>query len=175
MRRMLRFLVVNAGVALLFNGCGPRPPVIEATPNGAVLRSARLGLYTKAVLTKKEPTPSSLMTARSVGSRRTGFGTHLCTPSCTAIGSSAATLAPSRHSLTPRRKIRTPTLFDVFRGDPPTCTLISPVRMAPRDGGRDESACHSFHCCSLDFAVGRSRHSANGPRLDITTQDEPLP
>lgn len=54
-RRLMLFLVVNAGVALLFSGCGPRPPVIEPTPNGAVVRSARIGLYTKAVLTKKEP------------------------------------------------------------------------------------------------------------------------
>jgi len=55
MGRLARFLVVNAGVALLFSGCGPRPPVIEAAPNGVVVRSARIGLYTKAVLTKKEP------------------------------------------------------------------------------------------------------------------------
>jgi hypothetical protein len=55
MGRFASFLVVNAGVAVLFSGCGPRPPVIEATPSGAVVRSARLGLYTKAVLTKKEP------------------------------------------------------------------------------------------------------------------------
>ena len=54
-RRLMLFLVVNAGVALLFSGCGPRPPVIEPTPNGAVVRSARIGLYTKAVLAKKEP------------------------------------------------------------------------------------------------------------------------
>jgi hypothetical protein len=55
MRHLVRFLVVNAGVAFLVSGCGPRPPVIEPAPNGAVVRSARIGLYTKAVLTKKEP------------------------------------------------------------------------------------------------------------------------
>ena len=55
MGRFVRFLVVNAAVALMVSGCGPRPPVIEATHSGVVVRSARLGLYTKAVLTKKEP------------------------------------------------------------------------------------------------------------------------
>jgi hypothetical protein len=55
MGHFVRFFVVNAAVALMLSGCGPRPPVIEATPNGAVVKSARLGLYTKAVLTKKEP------------------------------------------------------------------------------------------------------------------------
>lgn len=45
----------GVGIAVLFSGCGGRPPVIEATPNGAVVRSARIGVYTKAVLTKKEP------------------------------------------------------------------------------------------------------------------------
>jgi hypothetical protein len=54
MVRLARFLVVTA-VALLFSACGPRPPVIEPSPNGVVVRSARVGLYTKAVLTKKEP------------------------------------------------------------------------------------------------------------------------
>jgi hypothetical protein len=43
------------GITVLFNSCAGRPPVIEATPNGAVVRSARIGVYTKAVLTKKEP------------------------------------------------------------------------------------------------------------------------
>jgi hypothetical protein len=55
MGRLARCLVVSAGVVLLFNGCGRRPPVIEAAPNGVVVRNARIGLYTKAVLTKKEP------------------------------------------------------------------------------------------------------------------------
>lgn len=55
MRRLVGFGVVNAGVALLLSGCSARHPIIEATPNGAVVRSARIGLYTKAVLTKKEP------------------------------------------------------------------------------------------------------------------------
>jgi hypothetical protein len=53
--RLMRLLVVNAGAALLLSGCSGRPPVIEATPKGPVVRSARTGLYTKAVLTKKEP------------------------------------------------------------------------------------------------------------------------
>ena len=53
--RLMRLLVVNAGAALLLSGCSGRPPLIEATPTGAVVRSARTGLYTKAVLTKKEP------------------------------------------------------------------------------------------------------------------------
>ena len=55
MGRSARFLIVAAGVALLFSGCGPRPPVIEPAPSGLAVRSARIGLYTKAVLTKKEP------------------------------------------------------------------------------------------------------------------------
>jgi hypothetical protein len=54
-RCLVGFGVVNAGVALLLSACSARPPIIEATPNGAVVRSARTGLYTKAVLTKKEP------------------------------------------------------------------------------------------------------------------------
>jgi hypothetical protein len=53
--RLMRLLVVNAGAALLLSGCSGRPPVIEPTPNGAVVKSARTGLYTKAVLTKKDP------------------------------------------------------------------------------------------------------------------------
>jgi len=32
-----------------------RPPYIEPGSNGAVVRSARLGLYTKEVMTKKDP------------------------------------------------------------------------------------------------------------------------
>jgi hypothetical protein len=55
MGRLARFLMVNAGLTLVFSGCGPRPPVIEPAPSGIVVRSARIGLYTKAVLTKKEP------------------------------------------------------------------------------------------------------------------------
>jgi hypothetical protein len=54
-RRLVGFGVFNAGMALWLSGCGARPPVIEATPNGAVVRGARTGLYTKAVMTKKEP------------------------------------------------------------------------------------------------------------------------
>ena len=55
MKRSVRFVAVNAGVALVLSGCGGRPPVIQPTPNGAVVSNARIGLYTKAVLTKKEP------------------------------------------------------------------------------------------------------------------------
>jgi disulfide bond formation protein DsbB len=35
--------------------CGPRPPVIEPSANGAVIRGAKTGLYTKEVMTKKDP------------------------------------------------------------------------------------------------------------------------
>jgi hypothetical protein len=56
MKSLLRRLVLNAGLALLMSGCtSSRPPVVEPTPHGAVVRSARTGLYTKAVMTKKEP------------------------------------------------------------------------------------------------------------------------
>jgi hypothetical protein len=57
MTRLMQLLVVNAGAALLLSGygCSGRPPVIETTPKGVVVKSARTGLYTKAVLTKKEP------------------------------------------------------------------------------------------------------------------------
>ncbi len=55
MWRSARFMIVNAGVVLLFSGCGPRPPVIEPAPNGVVVRGARIGLYTKPVLPPKEP------------------------------------------------------------------------------------------------------------------------
>lgn len=51
----MRFGAVCAGGALLLSGCGGRPPVIEPAPHGAVVTGSRIGLYTKAVLTKKEP------------------------------------------------------------------------------------------------------------------------
>ena len=35
--------------------CGPRPPVIEPSANGAVIRGAKTGLYTKEVMAKKDP------------------------------------------------------------------------------------------------------------------------
>jgi hypothetical protein len=54
-KRLMGLVVVSAGVALLFGGCSARPPIIEPTPNGVVVRGARTGLYTKAVMTKKEP------------------------------------------------------------------------------------------------------------------------
>jgi len=47
----LVLLVAGAGVLA---GCA-RPPYVEPAPNGAVIKSARLGLYTKEVMTKKEP------------------------------------------------------------------------------------------------------------------------
>jgi hypothetical protein len=52
---VIRSPVVSAAVAVLLAGCSHRPPIIEPAPNGAVLHSARIGLYSKAVLTKKEP------------------------------------------------------------------------------------------------------------------------
>jgi hypothetical protein len=55
MRHLALFLAVNGGAALLVSGCGTRPPVIEPAPHGAVVTSARIGMYTKAVMTKKEP------------------------------------------------------------------------------------------------------------------------
>jgi hypothetical protein len=55
MRQLALFLVVNVGTVLLVSGCGSRPPVIEPGPHGAVVTSARIGMYTKAVMTKKEP------------------------------------------------------------------------------------------------------------------------
>lgn len=48
-------LRASAVAAILLAGCSQFPPTIEPTPNGAVVHSARIGLYTKAVLTKKEP------------------------------------------------------------------------------------------------------------------------
>ena len=56
MRLLQHCLVLNAGAALLLSACmSSRPPVVEPAPRGAVIRSARTGLYTKAVMTKKEP------------------------------------------------------------------------------------------------------------------------
>jgi len=40
-RRLVGFGFVNVGMALLLSGCSARPPIIEATPNGAVVRNAR--------------------------------------------------------------------------------------------------------------------------------------
>jgi hypothetical protein len=51
----MRLLVVNVGAALVLSGCSARPPVVEPSAHGAVIRGAKTGLYTKAVLTKKEP------------------------------------------------------------------------------------------------------------------------
>jgi hypothetical protein len=56
MRSLLRFVVLNAGAAVLLAACtSARPPIVEARRNGADVRNARLGMYSKAVLTKKEP------------------------------------------------------------------------------------------------------------------------
>jgi hypothetical protein len=55
MRHPELFLAVGMGGALLVSGCGPRPPVIEPAPHGAVVKSSRIGMYTKSVMTKKEP------------------------------------------------------------------------------------------------------------------------
>jgi hypothetical protein len=54
-KRLLRVGVVSAGLTLLLAGCSARPPIIQPSPNGAVITNARIGLYTKSVLTKKEP------------------------------------------------------------------------------------------------------------------------
>jgi hypothetical protein len=54
-RHLTLFFAVNVGTALLVSGCGSRPPIIEPAPHGAVVTSARIGMYTKAVMTKKEP------------------------------------------------------------------------------------------------------------------------
>ena len=55
MKFLLRCLVVNASAAVMLSGCYSRPPVVESSPHGAVVRSARTGMYTKSVMTKKEP------------------------------------------------------------------------------------------------------------------------
>jgi hypothetical protein len=51
---LARFATVSVS-AILVVGCGPRPPVIEPAPHGAVIRAAKTGLYSKNVMTKKEP------------------------------------------------------------------------------------------------------------------------
>jgi len=55
LRHLTIFLAVNVGTALLLSGCSARPPVIEPAPHGAVVKSARIGMYSKSVMTKKEP------------------------------------------------------------------------------------------------------------------------
>jgi hypothetical protein len=55
MKHLPLFLAVKVTTALLVSGCSARPLVIEPAPHGAVVKSARIGLYTKAVMTKKEP------------------------------------------------------------------------------------------------------------------------
>jgi hypothetical protein len=56
MRLLLRFVVLNAGAVVLLGACtSARPPVVESRQNGAAVRDARLGMHSKAVLTKKEP------------------------------------------------------------------------------------------------------------------------
>ena len=51
---LMRCAALSIG-AILVPACGPRPPVIEPAPHGAVIRAAKTGLYSKNVLTKKEP------------------------------------------------------------------------------------------------------------------------
>ena len=61
--RTARELVLRLGKDLAFIGaigvaiasCAPRPSVIEPSPNGAVIRGARTGQYTKEVMAKKDP------------------------------------------------------------------------------------------------------------------------
>jgi disulfide bond formation protein DsbB len=48
-------LCVLTAIVLSGAACGPRPPVIEPSANGAVIRGAKTGLYTKEVMTKKDP------------------------------------------------------------------------------------------------------------------------
>jgi len=50
MRRLAHVIV-----SLVAVGACARPGYIEPTPHGAVVTSAKLGLYTKEVMTKKEP------------------------------------------------------------------------------------------------------------------------
>jgi len=47
--------VALAVLSLAAAGACARPRYIEPTPHGAVVTSAKLGLYTKEVMTKKEP------------------------------------------------------------------------------------------------------------------------
>ena len=55
MKSLLRCLVFTASVVGVLSSCYSRPPVVEATRNGGVVRNAKTGMYTKAVMTKKEP------------------------------------------------------------------------------------------------------------------------
>ena len=55
MKPLLRCLVVTASASMMLSACYSRPPVVEATRNGGVVRNAKTGMYTKAVMTKKEP------------------------------------------------------------------------------------------------------------------------
>lgn len=50
----MRCLGVIALAAATFAGCS-RPRYLEPAPNGAVISNARIGLYTKVVIAKKEP------------------------------------------------------------------------------------------------------------------------
>lgn len=54
---MFRFANVLAFIGAICTAvaCSSRPLVIEPAPNGAVIRNAKTGLYTKEVMTKKEP------------------------------------------------------------------------------------------------------------------------
>jgi len=54
-RPLRRCAALSAASAISLVGCGPRPPVIEPAPHGAVIRAAKTGLYSKNVLTKKDP------------------------------------------------------------------------------------------------------------------------
>ena len=54
-KRLMICLAVTTAAAVSMSACGPRPPVIEHTPHGAVVRDAKIGMYSKNVLTKKEP------------------------------------------------------------------------------------------------------------------------
>jgi hypothetical protein len=47
------FLLVVA--ATILSGCTHRPIYVEPSPNGVVLTGAKLGMYHKEIVTKKDP------------------------------------------------------------------------------------------------------------------------
>jgi hypothetical protein len=55
MKFSLRCLALTVCAAGVMSGCYSRPPVVEAKRDGGVVRNAKTGMYTKAVMTKKEP------------------------------------------------------------------------------------------------------------------------
>jgi hypothetical protein len=95
MRLLLRFVVLNVGVAVLLGACtSARPPVVESRQKGAAVSNARLGMHSKAVLTKSR-THSWPKTALFAEYQRIDSRTPPLIRSCTATGSSSL-LKPSR-------------------------------------------------------------------------------